>query len=221
MLLLAIIVILSYLIGSIPNSILISRAAGGIDIRNHGSGNAGGTNVMRVLGWKYGLLVIMLDALKGSIAVILIARLYFGPLPFENISPFDQNFDQEAYYLNFPIHLHCSQSEFSYLILENLDEKFSSRYADKVTSVLLTGTTALTRATADRMEKFGNLYPGKKIQSWFENSDIRHISSETPFYDDCPPPNPVQKSLVFCSHPKYVELFSFLQVDFKIGRAHV
>jgi len=89
MLLLAIIVILSYLIGSIPNSILISRAAGGIDIRNHGSGNAGGTNVMRVLGWKYGLLVIMLDALKGSIAVILIARLYFGPLPFENISPFD------------------------------------------------------------------------------------------------------------------------------------
>ncbi len=89
MLLLAIIVILSYLVGSIPNSILISRAVGGIDIRNHGSGNAGGTNVMRVLGWKYGLLVIALDTLKGAIAVILVARLHFGPLPFENASPFD------------------------------------------------------------------------------------------------------------------------------------
>lgn len=89
MLLLAIIVILSYLMGSIPNSILVSRAVRGIDIRNHGSGNAGGTNVMRVLGWKYGLLVITLDALKGAIAVIIIARLHFGPLPFENISPFD------------------------------------------------------------------------------------------------------------------------------------
>ena len=89
MLLLAIIVILSYLVGSIPNSIIISKAVSGIDIRNHGSGNAGGTNVMRVLGWKYGLIVIFLDALKGVIAVVLISRLFYGPLPFENVSPFD------------------------------------------------------------------------------------------------------------------------------------
>jgi glycerol-3-phosphate acyltransferase PlsY len=89
MLLLAIIVILSYLIGSIPNSIIISKAVSGIDIRNHGSGNAGGTNVMRVLGWKYGLFVIFLDALKGAIAVVIISRLFYGPLPFENVSPFD------------------------------------------------------------------------------------------------------------------------------------
>ena len=89
MLLLAIIVILSYLIGSVPNSIIISKAVSGIDIRKHGSGNAGGTNVMRVLGWKYGMVVIFLDALKGAIAVVIISRLFFGPLPFENVSPFD------------------------------------------------------------------------------------------------------------------------------------
>ncbi|PKO04001.1 MAG: hypothetical protein CVU41_19295 [Chloroflexi bacterium HGW-Chloroflexi-3] len=131
----------------------------------------------------------------------------------ENISPYDHNFDQENYYLNFPVRLNCSRNELSNLILEDLEEKFSTRIADKVTSVLLTGTTALTRATADRMEKFGNQYPGENIKSWFEDSDIRHVSSETPFFDECPPPNPVQKNLVFCSHPKYVELFSFLQVD--------
>ncbi len=89
MLLLAIIILLSYLVGSIPNSIIISKAVKGIDIRKHGSGNAGGTNVMRVLGWKHGLLVILLDALKGAIAVVVIARLHYGPLPFTNISPFD------------------------------------------------------------------------------------------------------------------------------------
>ncbi len=89
MLLLAIIIILSYLVGSIPNSIIISKAAKGIDIRKHGSGNAGGTNVLRVLGWKHGLLVILLDALKGAIAVVFIARLFYGPLPFTNVSPFD------------------------------------------------------------------------------------------------------------------------------------
>ena len=89
MLLLAIIILLSYLVGSIPNSIIISKAVRGIDIREHGSRNAGGTNVMRVLGWKHGLLVILLDALKGAIAVVVIARLHYGPLPFANVSPFD------------------------------------------------------------------------------------------------------------------------------------
>lgn len=89
MFLLATIIILSYLIGSIPTSIIISRAAKGIDIREHGSGNAGGTNVMRVLGWKHGTLVILLDALKGVLAVVVVARLHYGSMPFENATPFD------------------------------------------------------------------------------------------------------------------------------------
>lgn len=83
------ITVLSYLVGSIPTSIIISKAARGIDIREHGSGNAGGSNVFRVLGWKYGLLVILLDALKGAVAVVLISRLYFGSFPFPNATPFD------------------------------------------------------------------------------------------------------------------------------------
>ncbi len=89
MYLLATIIILSYLIGSIPTSIIVSKAVKGIDIREHGSGNAGGTNVMRVLGWKHGLLVIILDALKGVLAVVVVARLHYGSMPFANITPFD------------------------------------------------------------------------------------------------------------------------------------
>lgn len=89
MILLAIIIILSYLVGSIPTSIIMSKAVKGIDIRNYGSGNAGGTNVMRVLGWKHGMLVILLDALKGVLAVIVVARLHQGAIPFENATPFD------------------------------------------------------------------------------------------------------------------------------------
>lgn len=89
MFLLAAIIILSYLIGSIPTSIIISKAVKGIDIREHGSGNAGGTNVMRVLGWKYGFLVIILDALKGVLAVVVVARMHYGAMPFQNLTPFD------------------------------------------------------------------------------------------------------------------------------------
>jgi len=89
MYLLATIVILSYLIGSIPTSIIVSKLTRGIDIREHGSGNAGGTNVMRVLGWKHGLLVILLDTLKGVLAVVVVARLHYGSIPFQNATPFD------------------------------------------------------------------------------------------------------------------------------------
>lgn len=83
------VVLLAYLAGSIPTSIIISKLVRGIDIREHGSGNAGGSNVFRVLGWKYGILVILLDALKGALAVIIVARLYLDSFPFRNITPFD------------------------------------------------------------------------------------------------------------------------------------
>ena len=89
MFLLATIIVLSYLVGSIPNSIIVSKLVKGIDIRDYGSGNAGGTNVMRVLGWKQGLIVIILDALKGVLAVVVIARLHYGSMPFANKTPFD------------------------------------------------------------------------------------------------------------------------------------
>jgi len=89
MLNLLVVVILSYLAGSIPNSIIVSKLVKGIDIREHGSGNAGGTNVFRILGWKWGVLVIFLDALKGALVVILIARLYLDSFPFTNVTPFD------------------------------------------------------------------------------------------------------------------------------------
>ncbi len=74
---LVLIIILSYLVGSIPTSIIYSKWFRGIDIRNFGSGNAGGTNVFRVLGWKPGVGVIIFDGLKGYIAVAVVARLYF------------------------------------------------------------------------------------------------------------------------------------------------
>jgi glycerol-3-phosphate acyltransferase PlsY len=64
-------IILSYLIGSIPTSLIVSRTQFNIDIRDYGSGNAGATNTFRVLGSKWGTLVMIMDMLKGLIAVKL------------------------------------------------------------------------------------------------------------------------------------------------------
>ena len=59
------ILILSYIVGSTPTSIIIGKILRGIDIREHGSGNAGGTHVFRVIGWKPALVVVIVDIFKG------------------------------------------------------------------------------------------------------------------------------------------------------------
>lgn len=62
--------IIAYLIGSISTSIIVAKIMGGIDIRNHGSGNAGTTNTLRTLGKKAALFVLLGDFFKGIIAVL-------------------------------------------------------------------------------------------------------------------------------------------------------
>jgi glycerol-3-phosphate acyltransferase PlsY len=85
-----IVVLLSYIVGSIPTSVMLSKWRHGFDIRSKGSGNAGGTNVFRVLGWKSGMFVVIVDVLKGVIATTVVARLFWDPtLPFYNHTPFD------------------------------------------------------------------------------------------------------------------------------------
>ena len=64
--------LISYLIGSISFSILAGKLTKGIDVREHGSGNAGATNTFRVLGKKAGIIVLVLDVLKGFLAVSLV-----------------------------------------------------------------------------------------------------------------------------------------------------
>jgi glycerol-3-phosphate acyltransferase PlsY len=66
------ILIIAYLIGSVPTSVWIGKSLFGIDIRERGSKNAGATNAMRVFGWKAGLTVLFVDVLKGWLAVNLI-----------------------------------------------------------------------------------------------------------------------------------------------------
>ena len=64
-------IVLAYLIGSIPTSVWVSRYFFDIDIRDYGSGNPGATNTYRVLGPKWGTIVMVIDMLKGVIAVKL------------------------------------------------------------------------------------------------------------------------------------------------------
>ncbi len=68
-------VLLAYLSGSIPTSVWWGRAFFGIDVREHGSRNAGATNTFRVLGWKAGVPVLLIDVAKGFLPVYLLPHL--------------------------------------------------------------------------------------------------------------------------------------------------
>jgi glycerol-3-phosphate acyltransferase PlsY len=67
--------ILAYLLGSVSNAVWVGKMLHGIDVREHGSKNAGSTNTVRVLGWKAGVPVLLLDIIKGFVAVNLV-RIY-------------------------------------------------------------------------------------------------------------------------------------------------
>jgi len=64
-------IVAAYLLGSIPSAVWIGKMLYGIDVRKHGSGNAGATNVFRVLGYKAGIPVLLFDVFKGWLAVQL------------------------------------------------------------------------------------------------------------------------------------------------------
>jgi glycerol-3-phosphate acyltransferase PlsY len=81
-------IFLGYLAGSIPTAIIAGQVTRGIDIRQYGSGNAGATNVFRVMGWKAALVVVAVDIFKGWFSAAVIAGWTFngalGKLPFED-----------------------------------------------------------------------------------------------------------------------------------------
>jgi poly-gamma-glutamate synthesis protein (capsule biosynthesis protein) len=83
----------------------------------------------------------------------------------------------------------------------------------KLTTVILTGVTALVRATALTMEYKGVTYPGEKIRNLLREADIAHVSNEIPFFTGCKFPKPNQGALVFCSDPKYIDLLTDIGTD--------
>ncbi len=81
-------IILAYLIGSIPTSVWIGRIFYNIDVRKEGSGNAGATNTIRVLGYKAGIPVLLLDIFKGWFAVYISNFFWDGTLTFPDLIDF-------------------------------------------------------------------------------------------------------------------------------------
>jgi poly-gamma-glutamate synthesis protein (capsule biosynthesis protein) len=148
----------------------------------------------------------------------------WGIVPFESLepgwkvisidgqSPLRKGFDASSYPLTVPISIQGEQ-QLAETIVANSNLPASNRDPNRLTTVALTGVTALVRATAFAMHRNGITYPARDIGEVLRQADITHISNEIPFTPDCPYPNPLQADLRFCSRPEYIELLEEIGTD--------
>lgn len=128
-------------------------------------------------------------------------------------SPLNPDFDSGNYQLVFRIYLNRNENIKEDIDLPFFNEKQTNFDQDLLTSILLTGTTALVRNTASQIELFGLDFPSKNLRNIFAPIDIIHVSNEVPFYSQCPPATPVRKEMRFCSTPAYIDVFKLMGVD--------
>ncbi len=135
-------------------------------------------------------------------------------LTVSGISPIDSDFMQERYPLKVSFRLKKTSENFDVKgLLNSLPENPGNRKDDLFTDVILTGTTALVRNTALKMEEKGLLYPAKRIADLLKKADITHISNEVSFDPNCPPAIPLRREMRFCSSPEFINLLLYIGAD--------
>lgn len=153
----------------------------------------------------------------------------WGIIPFEALeprwkvltvddnSPIRKDFNPDTYPLAIPISINLAEETGD---LQSIDVSSmiasipsTNRAAEKMTTLAMTGVTALVRCTAYMMETRGVMYPGQDIRELLREADITHVSNEIPFVEGCPFPSCFQEGLVFCSDPKYIELLEDIGTD--------
>ena len=146
-------------------------------------------------------------------------------IPFEDIqprwkvllidgqSPIHKDFDANQYALSVPISATLIEANTAFSLSPELATlHFSNLDSTKITTVMLTGVTALVRATAVGMDQRGVLVPGENIAAVMQEADILHISNEVPFAQNCPP-HTMGGYLVFCTPESYMELLRYVGTD--------
>ena len=130
-------------------------------------------------------------------------------LTIDGQSPIHKDFDPSHYALKIPFVFSGDAN----LPTDTLTLPVTNRDASHLTTVAMTGVTAMVRATAFTMEQKGYTYPAGDIGPLLTQADITHISNEIPFSPDCPFPTPTMPDLVFCSNPAYIELLKAVGTD--------
>jgi len=166
-----------------------------------------------------GELLNLAEATPTSIAIIPFEQIspLWKILKINGVSPLDKPFIQEDYPLTvtFSLITELEDQPEILALAEHLKELIPSTNRDesKMTVLVMTGTTAITRGVAYKVTINDSEYPIAFVKDWFLDADLRHVSNESPFVEDCPPPDPYTSSLRFCSSPAMLEVLENIGVN--------
>jgi hypothetical protein len=127
-------------------------------------------------------------------------------------SPLHKDFVPDTYPLTLPVGLSGDTAAVD-AVQARLEWPASNRDPERLSVVVMTGVTALTRATAWMMDLQGVDFPGLLVGDWLRGADITHVSNEVSFAENCPPGDPSPAIMRFCSAPNYIQLLEDVGVD--------
>ncbi|HRW08321.1 MAG TPA: CapA family protein [Caldilineaceae bacterium] len=150
-------------------------------------------------------LLAALEATPGAWGILPFDQLdpRYKVLSIDGINPLSNQFDATTYPLGVALTIEGMGAHLLTAYLQKvLGEPLTNRDPAQLTTLLMTGVTAMARATAAVMEREGVLFPAAVVSATFAAADITHISNEIPFLDDCVVNNTLN-NLVLCSHTDY------------------
>jgi poly-gamma-glutamate synthesis protein (capsule biosynthesis protein) len=164
-------------------------------------------------------LLTIAEENPGTIAIIPFDALTprWKVLKIDGLSPLDKPLEITEYPLAIDFYLYPTSA--SNLQNSTIGESFktllpeTNRDEARMTVLIMTGTTALTRGTAYKIEKYGTDYPIEEVKEWFLSADLRHVSNEIPFVEDCPPGDIYATSLQFCASPGSIEVLEKIGIN--------
>jgi len=149
-------------------------------------------------------LLARLQSSPGALAIVPFDRIdpLFKVLTVDGTNVLSNRFDERAYALAVALSVEGQGASAVRPLLRGIVQPATNRNGSRLTQLIMTGVTAMSRVTALRMDQKGFTYPAQVISDVFAAADITHISNEVPFLDDCVA-NPTENNLILCSDTAY------------------
>ncbi len=173
-----------------------------------------------VLGAPAGVSVVegdltdALEATPGSLGIVPFDQLHprYKVLTVDGFNVLDNRFDAAAYPLLVAVMLEGQAAPLLTPLLAGAVTPVTNRDPARLTTLIMTGVTAITRGTAAAIERNDLLYPAAVISATLAAADITHVSNEVPFLDDCVVNNTLN-NLILCSHTDYWAVLEAIGTD--------
>lgn len=159
-------------------------------------------------------LLAALESTPGALAVLPFDQLdpRFKALTIDDVNVLSNRFNVLTYPLAVALSVEGAGATAIRALVQDVVQPHTNRDSARLTQLIMTGVTAMSRVTAVRMDQKGYDYPARVISDVFAAADITHISNEVPFLDDCVA-NPAENNLILCSDTDYWAALAALGTD--------